>query len=286
MDSTLQHHLSALIGSPIQHCVAVTGGDIAQAYRISTATNRLFCKLLQKADAISVFQAEADGLNAIAATKTIRVPEIHFCEPLGQGAVLIMEFVETKRPTKNDMANFGRQLALLHKQYASSFGWASDNFIGSLSQSNKSHETWPHFYVKERLVPQLNLAVNRRLLEVSEIPSADKMIKVLIDFCPAVRPSLVHGDLWSGNYLVRMDGTPFLIDPAIYYGHSEVDIAMSMLFGGFGDSFYSSYEKILPMDHESPGRLKIYQLYYLLVHLNLFGSSYYSGVKAILKSYF
>lgn len=286
MNPALKDHLSSIIGASILQCNAVTGGDIAQAYLISTATDRFFCKLLHKADAPSVFQSEADGLNAIRATKTIRVPEIYFCRPLEQGAVLLMEFLESRRPTDRDMATFGIQLASLHQQRASSYGWNSNNFIGSLPQSNQSHKTWPQFYVKERLLPQLDLALNLRLLESSEIPSSDKMIKVLEDFCENVGPSLLHGDLWGGNYLIGTDGTPYLIDPAVYCGHSEVDIAMSKLFGGFAGSFYRAYEDVIPLDHGSPGRLKIYQLYYLLVHLNMFGSSYYSGVKAILKSYF
>ncbi len=184
------------------------------------------------------------------------------------------------------MKTFGQQLGHLHKISTSQFGWDSDNFIGSLHQSNKTHDTWPDFYVSERLLPQLQLTVDQGLLSVGDVPSEHTMLSVMATLCPQVKPSLLHGDLWSGNYLISKDGIPYLIDPAVYRGHSEIDIAMSKLFGGFGASFYQVYNEVIPADNFSNDRIKIYQLYYLLVHLNLFGRSYYSGVKAILKSYF
>lgn len=264
----------------------MAGGDISRAYKISTSSQKFFCKIHSGNQAFDMFQSEKDGLDAIRNTKTIAAPQVYFCEAWEKGAFLIMEYVEAERSTDRGMAALGRQLAQLHERECSTFGWNRDNFIGSLPQSNERSGSWSEFYVAERLQPQLELSINRGLLSQMEVPSTGRMLTVIEEMCNNVKPSLLHGDLWGGNYLISSDGTPYLIDPAVYEGHNEVDIAMSMLFGGFGNSFYTAYEEILPTDSYSPDRIKLYQLYYLLVHLNLFGVSYYSSVKAILKSYF
>ena len=184
------------------------------------------------------------------------------------------------------MAFFGEKLAKFHQKRGDVFGWDRHNFIGSLPQSNSKKTSWNVFYTEERLMPQLQLAIDKGMLSKQEAPDRDKMVSVLGELFKGVEPSLLHGDLWSGNYLINTDGVPYLIDPAVYWGHSEVDIAMSRLFGGFGASFYSSYDGLRPPDKASEDRMHIYQLYYLLVHLNLFGRSYYSSVTHILKQYF
>ena len=142
------------------------------------------------------------------------------------------------------------------------------------------------FYIDERLLPQFDLAQSKGLLRSNEIPDKEIMKGNLNDLIKVVKPSLLHGDLWGGNFLIGKDGTPYLIDPAVYYGHHEVDIAMSKLFGGFGSAFYSAYYEVFPESSRINDRIEIYQLYYLLVHLNIFGSSYYGSVKQILNKYF
>ena len=174
----------------------------------------------------------------------------------------------------------------MHQHSSEFFGWDTNNYIGSLPQRNTKDQSWVMFYIEQRLSPQFDMARTQGLLSEGEIPSVDKMKKVLGEILSDVKPSLLHGDLWGGNYLISAKGIPYLIDPAVYYGHSEVDIAMSQLFGGFSSAFYDSYERVMPLDKLSEDRIKIYQLYYLLVHLNLFGRSYFSSVNAILKSYF
>lgn len=286
MNRALTEHLEQLLGHSIKEVRPVSGGDIASAFLLITETDRFFCKLLDRPDGLAMLEAESGGLNAIRACSVIKTPEVIHCANTNSGAILIMEFVESKRPNDSDLALFGRQLAQLHLQEAPYFGWKSDNYIGSLPQSNRKTEHWPEFYVGERLEPQFRAAVDSRLLSYSEVPSATTMLPVLRGLCPETNPSLLHGDLWGGNYLIAKDGCPYLIDPAVYFGHSEVDIAMSRLFGGFGHAFYKSYEDVIPSDADSMDRIKIYQLYYLLVHLNLFGSSYYSSVNAIVKQFF
>ncbi len=286
MDKSLLNYIESLIGGSIEACHAVSGGDIANTYRLHTGTEVLFCKYHTGKQAFDMFQSEKDGLEALSRGNIIKTPEVFICEPWQEAAFLIMEFVPSGRAKDSAMAVLGRQLAQLHIQECSSFGWNRNNFIGSLPQSNNRSDSWAEFYMSERLQPQFKIAFDQGLLSRKEIPSTEKMSAVIVDLCGEVKPSLLHGDLWGGNYLISEAGVPYLIDPAVYEGHGEVDIAMSKLFGGFGPHFYRGYEEIIPFSDYTHDRIKIYQLYYLLVHLNLFGASYYSSVKAILKSYF
>lgn len=286
MDSILRTSLEALIGTRFKKVVPVSGGDIAQTYLLETDSDRLFCKYLQTPQAYDMFQCERDGLEAIRNTGIINAPETYYCEKVETGVVLLMEYIEARRPTTSDMFTFGTQLALMHKEKGKDFGWKSDNYIGSLIQTNSSHQHWIDFYVEERVRPQLEMARRIGRLSEEELPSGEVMKNTLREIIPDIQPSLLHGDLWGGNYLISTEGVPYLIDPATYFGHSEVDISMSRLFGGFQDGFYQAYEQVLPGEGPVDDRIRVYQLYYLLVHLNLFGSSYYAGVKAILKSYF
>ena len=174
----------------------------------------------------------------------------------------------------------------MHQHTSDTFGLDQDNFIGRLPQRNTRHKNWTDFYTYERLWPQLELAKRKGLLKDNEYPKSEHIKNQLNYLFENVKPTLLHGDLWSGNYLISKDGTPYLIDPAAYFGHHEIDIAMSKLFGGFGDTFYSAYLNHVPTDKFTSARIEIYQLYYLLVHLNMFGNSYYGSVISILKTYF
>ena len=200
---------------------------------------------------------------------------------------MLMDYIESKPASSDNYKALGTQLAHLHLNTQNTFGFASNNFIGSLLQSNNSHAEWAEFYWCERIAPQLRLAEQKNLLRATEIPSVQIAISVFKDLLGNdIKPSLLHGDLWSGNYLIALDGTPYLIDPAIYYGHSMVDIAMSKLFGGFGDEFNSSYHEVIQKTNNYDAQIDLYQLYFLLVHLNIFGSSYYVSVSSILNNYF
>ena len=286
MDQVLLDAVSQWLGSPVLSHSAISGGDISRAYKLTTKSDVFFCKVQTKPIAFDMFQAERKGLDAIRNTGVILAPRVFHCEKWHEGAVMIMEHIDPKRPSENDMSKFGRQLAEMHQHSSELFGWDTDNYIGSLPQQNSKDQNWVTFYIEQRLIPQFDTARTLSLLSEDEIPSVEKMKQVLGDILSGVKPSLLHGDLWGGNYLISTGGIPYLIDPAVYYGHSEVDIAMSQLFGGFSSAFYDSYEEVMPLDKLSEDRIKIYQLYYLLVHLNLFGRSYYSSVNAILKSYF
>ena len=262
---------------------ALSGGDISTVFRAATNHGDLLIKVNAGTNGLQMFEAEKIGLKTIGQTKTIRSPETYFIGKQDSYAVLVMEYIPTKSPTGKDLEKLGHQLAQLHLTKGDFFGGVKDNFIGSLPQSNNNHTTWPTFYVQERLWPQLELALKLNRLSEHEIPSKEQLLQRTTDLMDHYQSSLLHGDLWSGNYLIHENGTPYLIDPAIYYGHHEVDIAMTQLFGGFGPNFYNAYQESFAEYTISPKRIEWYQLYYLLVHLNLFGRSYYSGVIRILN---
>lgn len=286
MNPNLQEHISKLLNEQILSSHSVSGGDISESYKIITSKNCYFLKTNQSPNALLMFQAEAFGLQLIQNSNTIKTPAVLFCNTFKEYSFLILEYIESKSPSSLDFKNLGIKLAELHQTSAETFGLEQSNFIGSLNQSNTLNASWADFYIQERLLPQLQLAKKNGLLSESECPTENSIIEKLQELCFNVKPSLLHGDLWSGNYLISKSGLPYLIDPAIYYGHHEVDIAMSKLFGGFGDDFYKAYYNVFPPELNTASRIEIYQLYYLLVHLNLFGKSYYSSVKGILKKHF
>ncbi|MEN8123280.1 MAG: fructosamine kinase family protein, partial [Bacteroidota bacterium] len=277
---------SNLLQSPIKSHTPLSGGDISKVYLLETSTQKLFLKTHQGILGKQMLSAEKIGLEHIANTKSIKTPQVYFLEEYQDTSLLVMEYIETKNPNSKDHKKLGFQLAEFHKNNTTEFGFDTNNFIGSLPQSNSKHNSWASFYVNERLLPQINLAKEKSLLSEKEIPNSEKLLNTCEKLFPIIKPSLLHGDLWGGNYLIATDGTPYLIDPAVYYGHSEVDLAMSRLFGGFSADFYKAYHEISSNLLGENERIDIYQLYYLLVHLNLFGKGYYRQVKWILDYYF
>ncbi|MCB0667571.1 MAG: fructosamine kinase family protein [Saprospiraceae bacterium] len=270
----------------INRITPVGGGDISTAYRITTARHDFFVKVNHGSDASGMFEAERAGLELIRNTGAIRTPEVINLDHFEDGAFLILENIQSKSPSGEDLRNFGIQLAHLHQKSFENYGGNAANFIGSLPQPNEWSDDWPDFYMVCRLLPQLNMAAERKFLQRKEIPEKAVILESIRPFLSSPHPSLIHGDLWGGNFLIDTEGDPVLIDPAVYYGHHQVDIAMSKLFGGFGREFYNAYYAEMGCAEISQAETDLYQLYYLLVHLNLFGSSYYFPVKKIMDRYF
>jgi fructosamine-3-kinase len=281
----LTSHLEDILNTSIVSYRPLSGGDISAVFKIETKTGAYVLKC-GTAEKTSLFEVEAQGLDLIAKTQTIATPKVIAVGAHHETPYLLMEFIASKTPETEDYNKLGTQLAQLHNCHAENFGLSSDNFIGSLAQKNTPSTSWIDFYSINRLGVQLELAVSKGLLNSKEIPSQKEIKSVLESLCSDVKPSLLHGDLWSGNYLIGEDGTPYLIDPATYYGHAEVDIAMTKLFGGFSSHFYEAYHDVIPVSIHFNERIDLYQLYYLLVHLNIFGRSYYNSVQRILKRYF
>lgn len=196
-----------------------------------------------------------------------------------------MEYLSAVSAEKSGWENLGRQLAAMHRVTQDKFGLDHENFIGSLAQSNTYRATWAEFYVTERLEPQIRMAVNQQLLEASDLKVFRKLLGRVGMICPEEPPALTHGDLWSGNFLITENQIPVLIDPAVSYAHREMDLAMSKLFGGFNSVFYEAYATAYPLQQGLEERIPFYQLYYLLVHLNLFGTGYLERVRAVAKRF-
>lgn len=286
MEKDFEIQLTDLLGETVLRSQPVAGGDISEAYLLRLQNQKVFCKLNYAQNAYSMFISEAAGLKTISDSGAIKTPEIIGCSELKRGACLLLEYIEPGKPTTVAMRNFGRQLAALHLISNEDYGLEEDNYIGSLQQSNTKYSSWASFYARERLLPQLQLACEKNLISTNEVPQIQNIENTIDKYTAGTKPGLLHGDLWRGNFLISTNDEPYLIDPAAYYGHSEVDIAMTKLFGGFSGDFYTAYHEIIPLSDGYVERQDLYQLYYLLVHLNLFGRSYYPAVAASINTYF
>ena len=193
--------------------------------------------------------------------------------------------MEQSQPENNFWENFGRGLAKLHKTTSDYFVLDHNNYIGSLTQSNRKRDNWIDFFVEERLGFQLKLARDSHLIDSGVLSAAEGLFNRLNEIIPKEQSSLLHGDLWSGNFMLGDQGEACLIDPAVYYGHREMDIAMTKLFGGFDHQFYEAYNQEFPMEKGWEQRMDICNLYPLLVHVNLFGGGYVSQLTSILKRF-
>ena len=265
----------------------VSGGDINEACVLTLDDGSFLFMKSNSAAALSNFRAEAEGLRRIRETGAIGVPQV-----LGTGtdegsSFLLMEYIIGGRRVGHYWETFAAELAAMHRADVSAnlpYGLEADNWIGSRKQINTPNRSWVTFFRDCRLVPQFTSAA--RYFSVEDRKRIDDLLSHLDRFLmEPVGPSLVHGDLWSGNMITGNDGKGWLIDPAVYYGHPEVDIAMTELFGGFPPAFYDAYEETGMLQPGYEDRRDLYNLYQLLNHLNMFGSGYLPGVKRILKRY-
>jgi len=252
----------------------IGGGCINECYRYVTRTGTVFAKVAA-ASSVEMFEAEAAGLQELAAAKAIRVPRSLAVGARDGHALLVLEWLELRQPTAETDAACGERLAAQHRITKPLFGWKRANYIGATSQSNLWSRDWVNFWRTHRFDAQLNLAVSKGA--DSGILERAALLSALMDgFFTSYLPeaSLLHGDLWSGNYAADLSGAPVVFDPAVYYGDRECDIAMTQLFGGFGAAFYAAYESAWPLDSGWRERVGLYNLYHLLNHFNLFGGNY------------
>ena len=262
---------------------AVTGGDIHASYRLETDRGPLFLKL-NDARSLPMFAAEADGLAAIRQTETIRVPEVIAYAGDDRLSFLLLEWLDMSSGGSREDRDLGRSLARLHRCQGKVHGWPADNFIGSTPQINTANDDWTDFYRQCRLRPQLEMAAASGFAgPLQELGDrlCDRLDHLLDSHRPP--PSLLHGDLWGGNQAVLADRRPVIFDPAVYHGDRETDLAMTRLFGGFSEAFYSAYEEEWPLPEGVGPRCRLYQLYHLLNHLNLFGAAYLERVTAMMR---
>lgn len=287
LKSHLEIELSSNINKPtkILGTKPLSGGCINESIQLKTNNGFYFLKWNDAKAYPKMFETEADGLKLLLSTGSIGIPKVVRCSEFEQTAYLLLEFIEAGKEIKNYHEDFGKNLARLHKCSADHFGLAYDNYIGSLKQINEQHSDGIYFFVEQRLKKQIALAQKNGLMTLPVKKQFDLFFERLPDLIPNEKPALLHGDLWSGNYITGKNGAAWLIDPAVYYGYREVDIAMSRLFGGFNHSFYSAYNDAFPMEPGWEQRLDYYNLYPLLVHLNLFGTSYLKQIESILSKF-
>ncbi|MEP0912375.1 fructosamine kinase family protein [Leptolyngbya sp. GB1-A1] len=277
-------HISQVTDQPFQmaHQRSVGGGSVNQAYAISGGEQSYFVKLNQ-ASRLAMFESEALGLREIGKTGTIRVPQPLCWGVSGNAAYLVLEWLDLGYGEPPTWEAMGRNLAAMHRiTSAQGFGWHQNNTIGFVPQMNSWTQSWIEFWIEHRLGYQFQLARRKG----GRFPQQDRLLAavphILAGHNP--QPSLVHGDLWTGNAAVTLEGEPVILDPATYYGDREVDLAMSQLFGSFPTGFYSAYQAAFPLDSGYKTRKIFYNLYHILNHFNQFGGSYESQANQMIAS--
>lgn len=263
---------------------AVSGGCINKTYKLSTKEHSFFIKINSTSIFKNGFLEEVKGLQFLE-EKQVRIPKIITSGIYKNNAFLVLEWVEFVDESTSFWQYFAEQLANLHLQKNDQFGLGYSNFMGSLLQKNTFSNHFTTFFIKNRLQPQLKIAYEKGLVNQKHLNHFEKLYKELPNIIPCEKPCAIHGDLWSGNFISTHHQKVILIDPAVCYGHREVDMAMSLLFGGFSPVFYDTYQQIYPLQKGFERRKDIYNLYPLLIHLNLFGSSYLFDIERIVFQY-
>ena len=283
MWTQIARHITQTTEKPfeIEKSHPVSGGCINQGYAVSGNGLIYFVKINQ-ANQEAMFAAEALGLKQIHVTKTIRVPEPICWGIAEKSSYLVLEWLEFGGGNSQSWEKMGQNLAHLHQVSLSDrFGWHCNNTIGSTPQINTISNNWADFFAHQRIGYQLRLAKERG----GNFPDEDQVIPAISEILSQHQPhpSLVHGDLWSGNAAITVDGEPVILDPATYWGDREVDLAMTELFGGFPAAFYRGYNDVFPLDAGYQQRKTLYNLYHILNHFNLFGGGYASQANRMLQ---
>ena len=289
MHPALQRAVEKALGSRIQDVSPISGGDINQAHAIHLEDGRAVFLKSNPAAPPALFSTEAAGLGWLAESHTVATPEVLAFSPVGcppREAFLALELLSPGPAVSDFDHRLGHQLAALHRASPPSFGGEQNNFIGTLPQANPPGDRWGPFYRDARLAPQLERAFAQGFFDASERRLWDRLLHTLeAHLGPEEPPARLHGDLWGGNLMVNAEGLPTLIDPAVYGGHREMDLAMMKLFGGFGPRVFDAYEDAFPLAPGHKDRVPLYQLSPLLVHVNLFGSAYVPRAMTALNHY-
>jgi protein-ribulosamine 3-kinase len=279
----IAQHITQLTGTAFNPMEPrhIGGGCINTAVRLYDGARTYFVKL-NGASMLEMFEAESEGLLAMSETQSIRVPEPLCSGVADSRSYLVMEYIDMGHAARDAAATAGRQLAEMHRSVAERYGWQRNNTIGSTPQINTQSDSWIEFWRDRRLGFQLELAA-RNGYGGSLQHAGERLLAgfhVLIDHNP--QPSLLHGDLWGGNMGYDREGCPVIFDPAVYYGDREADLAMTELFGGFGNTFYDAYRESWPLAPGYSSRKLLYNLYHILNHLNLFGGGYLGQARSMI----
>lgn len=284
VENLIKHHEGD--GFKIKYFEPVSGGDINSAYKIHGNNDASFFIKINDADCFSdLFEKEVLSLITINETSAVRTPKVITYGKSGVFVYLVLEWIDTISFTAASMYDLGKRLAKMHLYRNENYGFSVSNYIGSLIQVNDYTSDWIEFFCINRIFPQLKMAESKGLLGIDDLLQFDKLINLLPELYEKEKPALLHGDLWSGNAIVNQLQEPILIDPAVYYGNREVDIAMTRLFGGFSNEFYAAYQETYPLKKGWEQRCEIWNLYPLLVHLNLFGAGYLYQIRNVLNRF-
>ncbi|MEM1220005.1 MAG: fructosamine kinase family protein [Bacteroidota bacterium] len=282
--SVITDHLCAAGWVSKGEAQPVFGGDIAQSYKLTTNRGAVFLKYVSTSTLPYSLRVEAEGLAALRRSKTIAVPVVLHQGNLPAYSYLALPWLQAGPLPAAAGFSFGQAMASLHQTIGPFSGWEKPNLLGRLAQNNTPNTDWPSFWQANRIEPHLQAMQDQGLLPTAIRRSLQVLQRRLNEFLPAEGRSLLHGDLWSGNFLFeQVENRCYLIDPSTYYGHYEVDLAMTELFGGFPSSFYEGYHAGQARTAGWQKRQAIYQLYYLTAHVLLFGSSYLSRVASTLQ---
>lgn len=284
LDFIIQKEIENFCQSKIIEIIPVSGGCINSAFQVKTENKQTFFLKVNHSAPDKMFEREANGLSELKKSNAIIVPDVI----KASNNFLILEFIKGGNKGRKFWQDFGQRFAILHKFTSKKIGFYEDNYLGSNIQINSSYslKNWAEFFYENRILFQFRLSEKNNLADKTlrhGIKELEKIIHKILDI--RVVPSLLHGDLWAGNFLVDQTGNPCLIDPAVYYGHREVDLAMTKLFSGFSNEFYESYNEEFPLEDGYEYRENIYKLYHVLNHLNLFGLSYYRQAISLINYY-
>lgn len=266
----------------VERLIPLSGGDINEVFRIETNKESFCIKLNDALLYPQMFEKEAEGLKTLSRS-SFKVPEVITTDSFQEYGFIIMEYIEAGNPGIDFWKKFASSLADLHSITNDQFGWNDNNYIGTLTQINQSHSDWADFLHNSRFIPMVKTGIQKGHLTSQDLFYLEKLNEITKELYKNVRPNLIHGDLWSGNFMVDSHGDPVLIDPAVYYGHSDMDISMTKLFGGFSEELYQYYNEINRQDENWELRIKICKLYPLLVHVNLFGGYYVQQYRDLIQ---
>ena len=277
--------ISENISESIISVEPVHGGSINQAYLLKTKKDKFFLKKNSIKKYPEMFQLEEKGLQLLRNNSNLIIPIVKAIFDIEENSYLVLEWIDEGTSNEDSHFNFGRNLAIMHSHSAEKFGLKYDNYIGSLKQVNSFRDNWNDFFIENRVGYQLQNAFDEGNIDKQSSNAIEKIYQKLSDFFPLEKPSLLHGDLWSGNFMIDKGGNAVIYDPAVYYGHRLMDLGMTKLFGGFSNEFYEGYQEEYKLERNWHDAINIANIYPLLVHVNLFGTSYLTQIKGILKKY-
>lgn len=282
----LSERLTKLLNfsSEVSNIKSVGGGSINSTYEFTFGNIRYFLKQNGRNEFPEMFKKEVRGLTELSEKTALIIPKPVLETVIGEDQLLVLEYLEKAPASETYSEKLGSGLASLHRIKAKEFGFDDDNYIGSLHQSNKKHQRWDDFFSEERIGPLVKWCYDSKMLDRKYLLSFENLSKKLNEIFPEEEPSLLHGDLWGGNAMNTTKG-PSIYDPAVYYGHREMDLAMTQLFGGFDQGFYEAYNNSYPLEKNHRQRTDICNLYPLLVHVKLFGTSYLHDVLRTVKRF-